>query len=244
MPLIHMPSIEKALYRLASDMHVISQRDFRGGEEVSVKPFFPCSSDGSRFYAGLKVWPLAHGGNTRARAGTEWGRCNHLSLFYLSSPNARLFNQERVVARVKAILHDELEFTRCRIFQDPSECRARVAFGPPEVRNGIVYCSIRRCTDPVLCVVQIISRILRHLSVFLLDYGYLPLDCELRTVSLHMQWHPGRGHQALWTCFRAWASVLGHQALRKCFRAWVSESRLSLRRRRRAAVEIGTTLEL
>ena len=171
MPLINVPSIERALYRLASDMHEISRRDVHRGEEVSVQPFFSCTPDGSRFYAGLKVWPLLRGGFTRARAGTEWGRPNHLSLFYLTSPTARLFSQERVVARVKAILHDELAFTRCALFQPPGDCRARVAFGPPEVRNGIVYCSILRCTEPTSCVVQLVSRILRHLSVFLLDYG-------------------------------------------------------------------------
>ena len=228
-PLISVPSIERALRRLASDVHEISRRDVYRGEEMCVDPFFSCHPDGSRFYAGLKVWPLAESGFTRVRAGTEWGRSNHLSLFYLSSPTARLFSRERVVARVKAILYDELEFTRCALFQPPGDFRARVAFGPPEVRNGIVYCSILRCTEPTSCVVQLVSRILRHLSVFLLDYGYVPLDCELTTVSLHMQWHPGRGHRALWISFRAWASM----------------RRLSLERTRRAAAaEIGTTLDL
>ena len=201
---------------------------FAGEKRCPSSLLFSCSRDGCRFYAGLKVWPLPYGGHTRARAGAEWGRLNHLSVFYLTSPVARLFHNERVTARVKAILHDELAFTRCHFFQDPGECRARVAFGPPELRNGTVYCSIRRCTDPVLCVVQIISRILRHLFVILFEYGHMHLDCVLTIVTLHMQWHPCRGHQALWHCFRAWAS----------------EACMPVQRRERAAADIGKPLWL
>ena len=110
----------------------------------------------------------------------------------------------------------------------PGECRARVAFGTPEDRNGIVYSAIGRSTDTRLCVVQVIGRVLRHVSVFLLDHGYVPLDCELRTVALHMQWHPGRGHWALKRGFEAWASE-----------AHSEESRLQ---RRRAAAGLAPVL--
>ena len=187
-------------------MHELSRRDMRGGEEFSVKPFFTHNlSDGEHFYAGLKVWPCD--GFTLRRAGTEWGRRNHVTLFHLRSIRSRLFRNKQVTDRLKAILHDELEFIRCPFFSDPGEFRARVAFGTPENRSGIVYSAITRSSDPRLCLVRVIGRILRNVFMFCMDHGYVPLDCDMHTVTLHMQFHTGRGHWALKPVFEAWRSA-------------------------------------
>ena len=205
-PLNHAPVIEQDLYRLAGAMQELSRRDICGGEEFSVKPFFTHNLRyGDHFYAGLKVWPCD--GHSLRRAGTEWGHRNHITLFYLTSVRSRLFCNKKVTDRLKAILHDELEFIRCPFFSDPGEFRARVAFGTPENRDGIVYSAITRTSDPRLCLVQVIGRILRNVFMFCMDHGYVPLDCDMQTVTLHMQFHPGRGHRALKDCFEAWRSA-------------------------------------
>ena len=68
------------------------------------------------------------------------------------------------------------------------ELQARVASGTHENRNGIVYSAIRNVSD-AQCLVRVIGRVLRNVFMLLADHGYVPLDCSLHTVSLHMQLH-------------------------------------------------------
>ena len=205
--------IRRDLYRLACDIQAINR--FGGGEEWCVWPYFSHNDRGDYFYAALKVWP--GGGFTRRRLGDEWTTLwsdrNHITIFYLKSIRARVFQDKRVTDRLKAMLHHELDFSRCEIFQQPADYRVRVAFGEIADPPGGVYSQIRRSADSRRCVVQVITRILKCVSMFLLDHGYMPVDVELQTVTLHMQWHPGQGHWALKFCFEAWAADASAESL-------------------------------
>ena len=202
-PLINACGIRNLL-KLADDLHLISRRGDCGGEVFGVHPIFTYDRDDGRlFHASIRVWPCD--GHTLRRARTEWDHRNHISVFELKSVGRRLFMHKRLTDRLKQIVYDELAFIRNPFFNSVAdEFQARVAFGQPQNRNGIVYSAIRKAADPQ-CLVRAIGRILRNVFMFLNDHEYIPLDVDMHTVTLHMQFDEGPGQRALKLCFEAWA---------------------------------------
>lgn len=186
-------------------MHVISRQGDCGGDLFGVLPIFSYNPlDGSSSHASFRVWPCY--GPAFRKAGAEWDYRSHISVLELRSVGRGMFTQKRLTDRLN--LFDELEFLRCPFTHCyAGEFQARVAIGKPEKRNGIVYSAIGRVAD-THCLAQITGRILRHVFMFLCDYGYIPWDVDMHTVTLHMQFHEGPRHRALKLCFEAWASAL------------------------------------
>ena len=172
---------------MAGDLHVISREGHCGGQLFGVLPIFTCPLDGSSFHACFRVWPCH--GPPFLRAGEEWNYDNHISVVELKSIGQLVFTDTRLTDRLKQIFFDELAFARCPLTHcHVGEFQARVAIGGPHYRNSKVYSAISRVTDHH-CIVRLIGRILRNVFMLLSDHGHIPLNVDMHTVTLHMQFH-------------------------------------------------------
>ena len=146
---------------------------------------------------------------------------------------------KKLTDRIKEIFLSELEFIRCPFTHcHADEFQARMAIGGPVNRNGIVYSAIPRCRG-TNCLAQVIGRILKNLFMFLCDHEYIPYDVEMKTVTLHMQFHD---HVALAQRLRdapagpedLKEAPAGPEDLKEYFEAWAA--RVKLTRQGAAAV--------